>query len=451
MLSVSLGAFAKGDDVAAAMRLTFQSSTAIIPDGVSDALPEGTIVVYNGREAIIVDLGGKIGKVAVATKNVGAANANRYKGTKFSYTDAMNPSKTGLSDGWYVPSKEEMDALMSRLTWNTLKTGPWDGTIAGAEINFGTTSLFLPAAGYNTSADNTQSVYWTSTKNGTSQGYRLDMASSYKYVLAGNTATQCSVRPFCALPKVINLNAPIEREHMLNASSIGSDDDGNIVLTVDGESVTYPFDMLKEVTFFNGTPTVSVKANEDPDNAGNYYSTFYSGLESYKIPEGVKAYIGRINQDVIELTEIEGDVLPRGEAVLLYSETLSNIEMSRTDEEGEMVDDSWFSGVDVATQQDDNLYYMLSYGQDKLAFYRMNSEQLLAPNKAFAEVRTEVLAKAFRFVFPGESITEGIEEVNENANEVNAKIDAIYNINGVRLDKLQKGINIVNGKKIVVK
>ena len=39
----------------------------------------------------------------------------------------------------------------------------------------------------------------------------------------------------------------------------------------------------------------------------------------------------------------------------------------------------------------------------------------------------------------------GISDVNVNLNEDNA----IYNIAGQRLQKMQKGINIVNGKKVL--
>ncbi len=45
--------------------------------------------------------------------------------------------------------------------------------------------------------------------------------------------------------------------------------------------------------------------------------------------------------------------------------------------------------------------------------------------------------------------TSGIEEINENDNE-NGNF-GIYNINGQRLNRMQKGLNIVGGKKVLVK
>lgn len=49
------------------------------------------------------------------------------------------------------------------------------------------------------------------------------------------------------------------------------------------------------------------------------------------------------------------------------------------------------------------------------------------------------------------SMTEGSGDGIQNVNAVNAQNLTIYNLQGVRMNQLQKGINIVNGKKIVIK
>jgi hypothetical protein len=48
------------------------------------------------------------------------------------------------------------------------------------------------------------------------------------------------------------------------------------------------------------------------------------------------------------------------------------------------------------------------------------------------------------------SITEGTNGIS-NVNAANVKGLQIYNLQGVRLNNLQKGLNIVNGKKVVIK
>ena len=78
----------------------------------------GTVGILAGREAMVVDLGGSIGKVAIAMKNVGAVEFEDY-GTRFTATDALDPEKNELTDGWYIPSREETEALNSYLQWES--------------------------------------------------------------------------------------------------------------------------------------------------------------------------------------------------------------------------------------------------------------------------------------------------------------------------------------------
>ena len=94
MLAMTSVAFAQSKEDVTAMRLTFNSSATIVPDGLSEASAEGTVGVLDGREAIVVDLGGSIGKVAIATLNAGATNTNDFSGS--TYND-YNGDKQGFS------------------------------------------------------------------------------------------------------------------------------------------------------------------------------------------------------------------------------------------------------------------------------------------------------------------------------------------------------------------
>jgi hypothetical protein len=42
-------------------------------------------------------------------------------------------------------------------------------------------------------------------------------------------------------------------------------------------------------------------------------------------------------------------------------------------------------------------------------------------------------------------------ETVKTAEETNLENAVIYNLNGQRIEKAQKGINIVNGKKVIIK
>lgn len=243
---------------------------------------------------------------------------------------------------------------------------------------------------------------------------------------------------------------PIESEHTLLGSRITFSEDGRqMKLTTNGATVTYNLSNVSGMSHFRGTPTVSLHANEDPDHAGNFYTTFYSGLEAYTLPEGVKAYTAEVAGESVNLSPIDGNVLPQGEAVLLFSSQVDNGNWTMTvadPSSASASDGNAFSGVDAVTSQNGSSNcYMLSYGQNKLGFYKMNADMPLSPNKAF--LTTSASVKAIRMVFEDMPFgTTGLENIKETGDGAD-----IYNLQGIRQNRLQKGINIVGDKKIVVK
>ena len=51
----------------------------------------------------------------------------------------------------------------------------------------------------------------------------------------------------------------------------------------------------------------------------------------------------------------------------------------------------------------------------------------------------------------GEQTTTKIDDIKVDDNRRTIDLDGIFNLNGQRLDAPQKGINIINGKKVVIK
>ncbi len=84
-------------------------------------------------------------------------------------------------------------------------------------------------------------------------------------------------------------------------------------------------------------------------------------------------------------------------------------------------------------------------GSNKL--YKSTGATTLKGTRAYLQDKTEAGVKALTLVIDG--LTTGIATI-ENG-ELNIEEGAIYNVAGQRLNKLQKGLNIVNGKKVLVK
>lgn len=88
----------------------------------------------------------------------------------------------------------------------------------------------------------------------------------------------------------------------------------------------------------------------------------------------------------------------------------------------------------------DGTQYILAQKEGAVAFYLAQSGTTIAAGKAY--IKSEAGVKAFYFTENG---TTGIASPLVKTEEGTI----IYNLSGQRINKLQKGINIVDGKKIL--
>jgi len=95
------------------------------------------------------------------------------------------------------------------------------------------------------------------------------------------------------------------------------------------------------------------------------------------------------------------------------------------------------------TDQDKN--YILFDGDDGLGFYKAKNNTV-ATNRAYIHVPVSVNVKCF--LLDLENDPTGIESIQNSKFKIQNE-DAIYNLAGQRLSKMQKGINIINGKKVL--
>ena len=106
----------------------------------------------------------------------------------------------------------------------------------------------------------------------------------------------------------------------------------------------------------------------------------------------------------------------------------------------------WLTGALNTTTEIPSGSYMLATNTrtNVQAFYQVSGSGVLcAQNKCFLTVESPVKA----FFFDGDDEATAIEELFGGE----AQDGTIYNLAGQRISKMQKGINIVNGKKVMVK
>ena len=192
-------------------------------------------------------------------------------------------------------------------------------------------------------------------------------------------------------------------------------------------------------------PTYNVTANQDPAHAGEYWSTFYHPAASYQVGANEKAYIGRVSGNSVTLTQITDGFIPKGTAVVLKAIS-DNFSLSRTEDDAfkNYDDENDLRGGD----QEDfyNNVYTLAAWNNVVGFYKFTGAEL-NPNKAHLEIAPSSTREFYGFDIDDSDSEDGIKSIDNG--QLIIDNEAIYNLSGQKLNKPQKGINIVNGKKIL--
>ena len=146
---------------------------------------------------------------------------------------------------------------------------------------------------------------------------------------------------------------------------------------------------------------------------------------------GAQTYKGAVAGSYVKLTEV--DDVPAGSAVVLKGSIFATV---ATTAQSDMSDNDLKASDGISA---DGSQYILAEKEGAVAFYLAHSGTTIAAGKAY--IKSEAGVKAFYFTEDG---TTGISSAL-----VETEGKAIYNLSGQRINKLQKGINIVGGKKIL--
>ena len=167
--------------------------------------------------------------------------------------------------------------------------------------------------------------------------------------------------------------------------------------------------------------------------------------------------------DNARLTELtDGEIPALTAAVLVNSEAETSVTLNVTSGLSPVVDegDNLLKGVLVDTELDlgaTTPNYSLGRKDGKIGFYKFNNGGTttitLGANKAYlATAASGGAVKGFTLDFDGLATDIRLTPTDEAESSMfEGQSSKIYNIAGQRLNKPMKGINIINGQKIVVK
>ena len=152
------------------------------------------------------------------------------------------------------------------------------------------------------------------------------------------------------------------------------------------------------------------------------------------------AYIGAVNENSVSMTAVTA--VPKGTPLILKGEGTYTLSLASANELAD-VSGNELKASETEVVADGTQYVLAKPANEPVGFYQATGT--IPAGKAYLVVPSSSV-KAFYFSFDDDAT--GIEMVNGQSSMVN---DPIFNIAGQRIQKLQRGINIVGGKKVMVK
>lgn len=144
------------------------------------------------------------------------------------------------------------------------------------------------------------------------------------------------------------------------------------------------------------------------------------------------------NGCTLVLEELANGIIPAHTPVIIQAAEETSFSFSSLKSEG-TPQVGMLTGVYADTAAPEGSYVLQNLN-DKIGFYQVAADRQPTVNANHCYLTSEAGVKAF---FLTDDVSTGIDAVAEE------EATAIYNMQGMRVQRMQKGINIVNGKKIL--
>lgn len=175
------------------------------------------------------------------------------------------------------------------------------------------------------------------------------------------------------------------------------------------------------------------------------YATFYAPV-GVRLPDGVTAHTVTVNGNVAELSEAVTEV-PAENGVILQG-TENTYELTIIDEDLDDLDNALKGTVErtLVTKVEGDAYYILAVKEGVAGMYNpingdTKTEFYNASHKAYLHLPSAQQSVGFRF-------GRGTTSIETSTSDAQVPL-VIYDIMGRRVEKMEKGIYIVNGKKVI--
>lgn len=218
----------------------------------------------------------------------------------------------------------------------------------------------------------------------------------------------------------------------------------------------------KHVNAFQGDDNNVIKNWQQENDPGNYWQiekvtsipvtigeTGYASVGypfAVQVPEesGVEAYYGsKAENGVLTLVKIEDGIIPANTGAILYKEGGATLNLAITTTAKTITDHVLVAANAKRIGFSAGENYLLAKDADNTVKFLLSEITTVPANKAFLRANS-VVSSSSALAFSFDSETTGISNV-----QTVKTAGAIYDLSGRRVKNAQKGVFIINGKKVI--
>lgn len=179
---------------------------------------------------------------------------------------------------------------------------------------------------------------------------------------------------------------------------------------------------------------------------GKSYATLYLPF-GISLPDEVTAYKIAVDGEWARPTSMGQELPAKTPAMLVSDEAFTQVVAQYNPEAAADATGNVLQGVLEATSGADLNGYVLNAPGGQIGFYKLSSGGTLAANRAY--LPSSEVGSVKGFVLNWDELPTEINCLSPTPSPMSK--GSIYNLAGLRMSKLQKGVNIVNGHKVLVK
>ena len=448
--------------------ILIDSATGVFSAGANEGDATVTCTAADGSDVFAeCKITVKKSFVPATSVTLNKTNASMEVGGSLSLTATINPTNATFKNVVWISDNEDVATVSKtgNLTAVVNAVGPGSATITAisqdgaARAKCTVTVTYGGSCGKDDPAtgdvDESQNVVWMLTGNTltiSGTGAMADYAeasgqpwtamhSDINAIVIEDGVTSIGKYAFSNCEEATSVSIPASVTSIGNNAFDGCSNLATVTLN------SNPF--IGESAFYSSTAvTMNLTANGPVDGA--YWTTFYNKNYSFQTDANTQVFKAALSGTTLTLTELATDqIVNKNNAVILKS-TASPIVMTLTTDGSNDFTGNSLQGVDNPaglTAADPSTTYVLNNGSNGVGFYKLKAGSKLGVGKAYLTY-TGTLAPGF---FGFDEGTTGI--TNTDFTDSTDKVGAWYTLSGVRLNAkpTQKGLYIVNGKKIMIK